>query len=206
MSLLHVSCAPSSHPPSSSFFSAWSYIAYLLSALFMPGELSADEFYYHYQASQRRVELWVQETGKELQDLQGVQQGLGPPPAQQPQPTVAAQKEKVSHSVETRQRDGRTSSKQRTDDQSRSRPSSGSKKIRHSERHSKPSSRSSRRRTTPDRDITITSYLPYGVLPLMYAVTGSTALSVIVALILLAGYLCVDYETQRPSSKKTLST
>ncbi|KAH9479086.1 hypothetical protein JR316_0007665 [Psilocybe cubensis] len=105
---------------------------------------------------------------------------------------------------------------------SRSRPSSGSKKTKTSHvsggrssqphptkssaRHGYGHSHTHHRRESvySNPDITLSSYLPYGVLPLLYAITGSPALSIVAAIILLALYLYVDFGT--PATKKKSSS
>ncbi|PPQ80712.1 hypothetical protein CVT25_001832 [Psilocybe cyanescens] len=202
----------------------------------MPGELNAVEYYHYYQASQRRVERWVQKTDKELR---AAATGSA---AQTSSPVVVVNEEKKGKGMEDRsvtvqqhqqqhhqqqhrqgeQHDRRrrlertSSSKHRTSDgrsHSHSRPSSGSKKIRTSHTSGlpgQPNPKASSRHAHPRRessrtaystgDITLSSYLPYGVLPLLYAITGSPALSVIAAILLLAVYLYVDYDG--PATKK----
>ncbi|PPQ95578.1 hypothetical protein CVT26_008606 [Gymnopilus dilepis] len=162
----------------------------------MPGELSPADYYHYYLSSQRRVERWVRETEKQLR---GIQEGQKEPPAQH-----EAQVEDKEDPVEVlrhpdpRLRRDRISSKRRNDDRSGSRPSSGGpKKIRRVERHGKSPSRShsKQRRTASRHDTTILSYLPYGILPLLYTLTGSSVVSFAVGAILLVGYVLIAHET-----------
>ncbi|KAF8894238.1 hypothetical protein CPB84DRAFT_1748559 [Gymnopilus junonius] len=155
----------------------------------MPEELSPADYYHYYLSSQRRVERWVRETEKQLH---GLQDGQNDMPARHE--ALLEDEEDARRHADRRQHHGRTSSKRRNDDRSGSRPSSGGpKKIRRVDRHKSPS-RNARRRMTSRNDITIFSYLPYGALPLLYALTGSSVVSFAVAAILLVGYLCVDLE------------
>lgn len=199
----------------------------------MPGELTQAEFYHYYTASQRRVELWVQETNKTL-SIQGQEtqfdivsflpspqqtQTQLPPPIQ-PLPTPSNLKEQESPNQDaagkpsrlSSRRKGhditRTPSKHRTHDpsRSRSRPSSGSKKIPRG--HDKPTTKASRPSTRPRgtsrhaSEVTsgLAAYIPYGVLPLLFAVTGASTLSIVAGVILLSGFVYVEQLHENPVS------
>jgi len=197
----------------------------------MPGELTQAEFYHYYAASQRRVELWVQETSKTL-SIQGQETHLPEkdillllpsPPQPQTQPLPAPSKEQESLIQDTSGKPQqpsshskshditRPSSKHRAHDpsRSRSRPSSGSKKI--ARRHEKPTkevaSRTSTRprgtRHSSEHSSGLASYIPYGVFPLLFAVTGPSTLFIVAGVILLSGYVYV--EQQENSTQETLS-
>ncbi|KAF4610674.1 hypothetical protein D9613_007311 [Agrocybe pediades] len=218
----------------------------------MPIEQDPQEIYHCYQESQRRVELWVRSTTKELRELGiglQVQQQAALPSTQLPSPPVSipvpldakphraqlqpqgAGTEEAGHvPALMKEKDNAHGHPER----SSSRPSSGSKprklvkdsaveaERKHASAHtsqstpakSKSSSRSSRRRreagSFPDRvsrDGTgnISSYLPYGVLPILYALTRSPALSIVAGVILLVGYLIVDFDSQGSKSSRKKS-
>lgn len=163
----------------------------------MPIEQDPQEFYHCYQESQKRVELWVKSTTQELRQL-GIQA----------QPAVHLQDKPQLQPKESHERTSLKPQRERgAGERSSSRPSSGSKprKIKETDTprpvtpsKSKSSSRSSRRRretsSSDSRDSSISSYLPYGVLPILYALTRSPALSIVASVILLAGYMLVDFE------------
>lgn len=203
----------------------------------MPGELTQAEFYHYYTASQRRVELWVQETNKTL-SIQGQETQLPekdilsflpspqqtqtqlPPPIQplpippsnlkepeSPDQDVAGKPPRLSsrskgHDIT------RTPSKHRAHDpsRSRSRPSSGSKKI--ARGHDKPTTKASRTSTRPrstgrhssEDTFGLAAYIPYGVLPLLFAVTGASTLSIVAGVILLSGFVYVEQLHENPVS------
>ena len=81
---------------------------------------------------------------------------------------------------------------------SSSKHSKGSKQSRHTSKSKNSSSRSSRKRQSRKEDDVIRRsffvYVPYGVIPLLLAMTtGSSALSLAAASIMLAGYFCLDF-------------
>ena len=81
---------------------------------------------------------------------------------------------------------------------SSSKHSKDSKQSRHTSKSKNSSSRSSRRRQPrkEDNDIhrSFFFYVPYGVIPLLFAmIIGSSAVSLAAASIMLAGYFCLDY-------------
>jgi len=203
----------------------------------MPGELTQAEFYHYYTASQRRVELWVQETNKTL-SIQGQETQLPEkdilsflpspqqtqtqlPPQIQPLPTPSNLKEQESPDQDVAGKPSRlssrskghditrTSSKHRAHDpsRSRSRPSSGSKKI--ARGHDKPTTKASRTTSTrprsPGRHSSedtsgLAAYIPYGILPLLFAVTGASTLSIVAGVILLSGFVYVEQLHENPVS------
>ncbi len=147
----------------------------------MPIETDPAQYYQAYRASQQRVGRWVQETGRHLQ-------AAAPAPAGQ---ELKAQVEQVFPAlVEPQPRASRrsTSSRNRThESRSHSRPSSGSKKIKVDKTANAGVPGHSRRRRE-SRDPSLSTYLPYGIIPLLLAVTGRSALSVVLGVVLLAGY------------------
>ena len=203
----------------------------------MPGELTQAEFYHYYTASQRRVELWVQETNKTLsirgQETQFHQKDIisflpSPqqtqtqlPPPIQPLPTPSNLKEQESSSHDAAGKPSRLSSRSKGHDiltrapsrqrahdpsRSRSRPSSGSKKI--TKGHDKPTTKASRTSTRPrgtgrhssEHTSGLAAYIPYGVLPLLFAVTGTSTLSIVAGVILLSGFVYVEQLHENPVS------
>ncbi|KAF8962398.1 hypothetical protein BDZ97DRAFT_1111365 [Flammula alnicola] len=156
----------------------------------MPTEQSPTAYYHYYLASQRRVERWVQETGRELQETS--------PAAAKHAPA----KEQESPHVDPRPRASHrtSSSKHRThESRSHSRPSSGSKKIKTDKVTKGVSSHHARGRTS--RDSSFSTYLPYGILPLLFAMTGSSALSIVIAVILLAFYIYSMEDSTSPTKE-----
>jgi hypothetical protein len=211
----------------------------------MPGELTQAEFYHYYTASQRRVELWVQETNKTL-SIQGQETQLPekdilpflpspqltqtqlPLPIQLLPTTPSNLKEQESPDQDVagkpprlsgRSKDHditRTPSKHRAHDpsRSRSRPSSGSK-LKIARGHDKPTTKASRTSTRPrsagrhsseDTSSGLAAYIPYGVLPLLFAVTGASTLSIVAGVILLSGFVYVEQLHENPVSWCTCLT
>jgi len=219
----------------------------------MPGELTQAEFYHYYTASQRRVELWVQETNKTL-SIQARAQGQAtqflendiisflPSPQQtqtqlplpiqhqhQPLPTPSHSQLKEQESPTSQDAAAgkppprrssrskgheitRTSSRDRaphSPSHSRSRPSSGSKKIA-ARGHHKLTTKASRsasppprpRHSSEDTSSGLAAYIPYGVLPLLFAVTqaGASTLYIVAGVILLSGFVYVDQLHENPVS------
>lgn len=154
----------------------------------MPVAQNPEEHYHHYCLSQRRVERWVQETDKQLQQAAAPpvesqiqsQSHRSTPKGPHPLPSPPAQaagddpRPRTSHRSSSA-KPHRTHAVSR----SRSRPSSGSKKI---------SSDGRKRRRRGETPLALSTYLPYGLLPLLFAVTGTTVISVLFAVVLLAGY------------------
>ncbi|KIM39481.1 hypothetical protein M413DRAFT_191880 [Hebeloma cylindrosporum] len=215
----------------------------------MPGELTQAEFYHYYTASQRRVELWVQETNKTLNTIQGqetqltekdiisflpspqrtqTQLPLPIQPLPTPTPTNLKEQESPTQDVaagkpprlSSRSKSNdiiRTPSRHRVHD-SRSRPSSGSKKIDHRgyDKHAiTKASRSSTRprgasRHSSEHTPGLAAYIPYGVLPLLFAITGASTLSIVAGIILLSGFVYVEqfhenHMQETRSKKKTIT-
>jgi len=219
----------------------------------MPGELTQAEFYHYYTASQRRVELWVQETNKTLsiqaraqgQDTQFLENDIisflpSPQPQlplpiqhqHQPLPTpshsqLKEQESPTSHDaaaaaagnppprLSSRSKGHeitRTSLRDRAQhnpSHSRSRPSSGSKKIAARGHHKLTATKASRAASTPrprhsseDTSCGLAAYIPYGVLPLLFAVTqaGPSTLYIVAGVILLSGFVYVDQLHENPVS------
>lgn len=148
----------------------------------MPIEQDPAQYYQAYRASQQRVGRWVQETGRHLQAATPAPAPAGQDKVQVEQafPAVAEAQPRASRRS--------ASSKNRTHEgRSHSRPSSGSKKIKVDKTANASVPGHSGRRREP-RDPSLSTYLPYGILPLLLAVTGRSALSVILGVVLLAGY------------------
>lgn len=143
----------------------------LSGALFMPTEQNPLEYYQYYCASQRRVEQWVRRTSKELDC--------------NPSTHLPLVNGDEGHPVRPRRRMSPNGGAQ---DRSTSRPCSRSKK---SDRL--PRSKGSKRRYEATDGIIISSYLPYGLLPLMFAFTSPSIATAAIAMILLVGYIGVDY-------------
>ena len=222
----------------------------------MPGELTQAEFYHYYTASQRRVELWVQETSKTLsvqaqaqgQETQFLEKDIIsflPSPQQtqtqtqlplpiqhhhQPLPTPTShlkeQESPTSQDAAAAAAAGkpprlssrgkgpheitRTSSRDRAlhnPSHSRSRPSSGSKRIA-ARGHHKLTTKVSRSSTPRHRHSSehtssgLAAYIPYGVLPLLFAVTqaGASTLYIVAGVILLSGFVYVEQLHENPVS------
>jgi len=92
---------------------------------------------------------------------------------------------------------------------SSSKHSKDSKQSRHTSKSKNSSSRSSRKRQSRKGDDDIHRsffvYFPYGVIPLLFAMTtGSSAVSLAAASIMLVGYFCLDYTStpQKRHSRK----
>lgn len=146
----------------------------------MPIEQDPAQYYQAYRASQQRVGRWVQETGRHLQAAAPAPAGQDKVQVEQAFPAVAEAHPRASRRS--------TSSKNRThESRSHSRPSSGSKKIKVDKTANASVPGHSGRRREP-RDPSLSTYLPYGILPLLLAMTGRSALSVILGVVLLAGY------------------
>ena len=217
----------------------------------MPGELTQAEFYHYYTASQRRVELWVQETkktlsvqaqtqGQETQVLENDIISFLPSPQQTqtqlplpiqhhqslPTPTsqLKEQESPTSQDAAAAAAVGkpprlssrgkgheltRTSSRDRAHNpsHSRSRPSSGSKRIA-ARGHHKLTTKVSRSSTPRHRHSSehtssgLAAYIPYGVLPLLFAVTqaGASTLYIVAGVILLSGFVYVEQLHEDPVS------
>ncbi|KAF8159164.1 hypothetical protein B0H34DRAFT_392004 [Crassisporium funariophilum] len=150
----------------------------------MPGEQSPVEFYQYYCASQARVEQWVRSTSQELES------------------SPSTHLPSAVNEVEGRRNGPRrsTPTNDKTHDRSSSRPSSRSKKIDRLPR----SKGAGQRYETPD-GIIISSYLPYGLLPLLFAFTSPSVATVAAAMILLVGYISVDYNIHVSTSDKQKS-
>jgi len=231
----HVSAYTLIHPIPSIICGLFNHLA-SPEALFMPGELTQAEFFHYYTASQRRVELWVQETNKTL-SIQGPETQLPekdilsflpspqqtqtqlPPPIrplpisrslkeqESPGQDAAGKPPRLSSSRSKNHGITRTPSKHRVHDpsRSRSRPSSGTKKI--ARGHDKPITKASRSTSTRPRGagrhssedtFGLAAYIPYGVLPLLFAVTGASTLSIVAGVILLSGFVYVEQLHENP--------
>jgi len=187
----------------------------------MPGELTQAEFYHYHAASQRRVELWIQETSKTLsiqgqevhlpeKDILFLPSPLQPQPQPRPLPAPSKEQEPPSQDAAIKPRQlsshseshdiARPSSKHRAHDPSRSRSRpSGSKKIaRRQEKPTKVASPTSTRprgtRPPSEHSSGLASYIPYGVFPLLFAVTGASTLFIVAGVILLSGYVYVEQQ------------
>lgn len=169
--------------------------------LFMPIEQDPVAYYHIYLASQQRVERWVAETDKHLQASVPTSAPVdqAAPRSNEAEKRVkprVAEREPMAATTTSRPRTSRRSpsSKHPTHEsgRSRSRPSTGSKRVKgdRAVRHSSGAvaERSSTRSRTAAGDPSLSSYLPYGILPLLLAVIGTSALSVILAGVLLVGY------------------
>jgi len=239
----------------------------------MPITKNPLEFYRYYCASQRRVEQWVQDTGRLIQSSpvqseSSTTQWRGfledpclatpislPPPldSREPQhdsgdgylsdipeqgyqvypqcPTPETELQDQTHDLyrdspcaTSRRRPFATTPKGSHDDSTRPRagslqqisdekpvgdsapavPSSSkhSKDSKHSRHTSKSknsgSSSSKKRQTREETDIhrSIFAYVPYGIVPLLVAMTtGSSAVSLAAASLILAGFFCLDYSS-----------
>ncbi|KJA19584.1 hypothetical protein HYPSUDRAFT_44140 [Hypholoma sublateritium FD-334 SS-4] len=162
----------------------------------MPIEQDPAQYYQAYRASQQRVGRWVQETGRHLQAAAPAPVGQDTAQVERVFPAVAVAQPRASRRA--------TSSKNRThESRSHSRPSSGSKKMKVEKSANAGVPGPSRRRREP-RDPSLSAYLPYGILPLLLAVTGRSVLSVILGMVLLAGYnLNIPESESSRSSKKS---
>ncbi|KAF5316795.1 hypothetical protein D9619_006863 [Psilocybe cf. subviscida] len=136
--------------------------------------------------------------------------------------TAHSKEQQAAHEADVRSsrrhRSVGTSSKKRSrsrpvESRSRSRPSSGSKRTkaikaaiggvpeirsRSMDAH-KASAHTHRRRREQQASSSLSTYLLYGALPVIYAVTGSSALLLLIAIVLCAGYL---YHMETPSKTK----
>ncbi|KAF9477062.1 hypothetical protein BDN70DRAFT_995223 [Pholiota conissans] len=177
----------------------------------MPITQNPEEYYQHYCLSQRRVERWVQETEKQLQ-LAAAQVALSKSQNEgQSRRTTSKESERHAHELpsppltptplpptqvvgDARQRTSHRlpsvkPHREHDASRSRSRPSSGSKKI-----------GSDGRRKRSESPASLTTYLPYGILPLLFAVTGTSVVSVVFALVILAGYIVHAIEDSKSNS------
>lgn len=146
----------------------------------MPIETDPAQYYQAYRASQQRVGRWVQETDRHLQAAAPAPAGQEKVQVEQVFPALVEPKPRASRRS--------TSSRNRThESRSHSRPSSGSKKIK-VDKAANASVPSHSRRKREARDPSLSTYLPYGIIPLLLAVTGRSALSVVLGVVLLAGY------------------
>ncbi|PPR00544.1 hypothetical protein CVT24_005518 [Panaeolus cyanescens] len=166
------------------------------------------DYYQYYLASQRRVEQWVQETTRELQET-----SLTVPILHDTEDCLTAPETATTSVTRTTTVTGTISgaSRKTTESpppaESRSRPRPSSKKVKSSrdnDRSSRSKTLSSRksRSTSTKHSSAIYRYLPYGVLPILLAVAQPSIPTVAAAVILLIGYMCMDYEVRFSSSWK----
>ena len=84
---------------------------------------------------------------------------------------------------------------------SSSKHSKDSKQSRHTSKSKNSSSSSSRKRKEAETRRSVFAYVPYGIIPLLFAMTtGSSAVSLATASIMLAGFFCLDYTSTVSSS------
>ena len=159
----------------------------------MPTEQTPLEYYHYYRASQKRVQQWVKKTSQELEAGTGTGGDGGSGGGSDLHLTEADSEDVGSGRRGSRRRS--SASKPQTHDQidsSRSRgPSSRSRSTRkktktdvHTRHHKSYSS---------DDQLAISSLLPFGLFPLIFALTPPSVATAFSATILLAGYFCVDY-------------
>ncbi|KAF9035550.1 hypothetical protein BJ165DRAFT_1509921 [Panaeolus papilionaceus] len=181
----------------------------------MPISDNPADLYTYYLASQRRVEAWVQDTTRELQEV-----SLTVPIQHEAEecqtvtdtaPTTATRTTTMTGTARSGDSRKTTESPPPAESRSRSRPSSSSKKVsssRENDRLSRSKTHSSRksRSTSTKHSPAIYRYLPYGVLPILFAVAEPSLPTVAAAVMLLIGYMCMDYEIQNPRSKSRTHT
>jgi len=166
--------------------------------LFMPAEQSAVEYHHYYRASQKRVQQWVQKTSQELLET-------GPTAGRSSD--LLADSEDAGHrnSSDSRRRESHGSSKIRSssssklqiqnqvDDNLRSRgPSSRSRSTRKKAKTNL-DVRPSRNKPYSSDGMAISSLLSFGLFPLIFVLTPPSVATLFSAVILLAGYLYMDY-------------
>jgi len=174
----------------------------------MPTEQTPLEYYHYYRASQKRVQQWVKKTSRELEAGTGGGGGSGGGDLH----LMDADSEDVGSGRRGSRRRSSSSSKPQIHDQidsSRSRgPSSRSRSTRkktktdglivrdhqHTRHHKSYSS---------DDQLAISSLLPFGLFPLIFALTPPSVATAFSATILLAGYFCVDYGKKGSISEKS---
>ena len=166
----------------------------------MPTEQTEVEYYHYYRASQRRVQQWVQNTSRELEEA-----------------GTAGRSSDLRLMVvgdNNNSKDaGRGSESRHTGGGSRRRSSSSSKRQIHdqvdSSRSRGPSSRSrsTRKKAKTSNDVrsrkphlsdglTTSSLLSLGLFPLIFVLTPPSVATLFSATILLAGYFSVDYRVK----------
>lgn len=180
----------------------------------MPTEQSQLEYYHYYRASQRRVQQWVQKTSRELDsaarssssDLHlndgdnvkdaGSGSGSG---------GGSGSRRRKSRRTRSPSSSRRQIHTQMDISSSRSRggPSSSSRRKKNQATKTTPDHHDGHTTPTPTRSrkpyyyssdgLAISSLLPFGLFPLLFALTPPSVATLFSATILLAGYFCVDY-------------
>ena len=170
----------------------------------MPTEQTEVEYYHYYRASQRRVQQWVQNTSRELEEA-----GTAGRSSDLRLMVVGDNNSKDAGRGEN------SSGSRRTGGGSRRRSSSSSKLQIHdqvdSSRSRGPSSRSrsTRKKAKTSNDVksrkphlsdglTTSSLLSLGLFPLIFVLTPPSVATLFSATILLAGYFSVDYRVKYP--------
>lgn len=179
----------------------------------MPTEQTQVEYYHYYRASQRRVQKWVQNTSRELDEAGGAAgrssdsdhlpliQVVG---VDSKDAALAGRGVGVGH-------DSSSGSRRRGGSRRRRSPSSSKRQVHASDqvdssRSRGPSSRShsTRKKAAKTKDVrsrklhssdglTTSSLLSLGLFPLIFVLTPPSVATLFSAAILLAGYFSVDY-------------